>query len=227
MKNDITMSIYAEALVDGRKYKNAKINGEAVGVGNARTWSTAVKAMLIPAYAIRVYRHDHMADATTAKACDQTPLYDALRTVLDLVGEVNGAKLDAHNCAEEIIAQSVRFRAIDTSEEMAHAHLEKSLARKALNNEETDENQAEYDKWTEEVKRLEALPGNCKKIPEIQSETAFMKAVELLLGDAITKQTMKSAEEVIAEREAKKAAQREKAKARKRAKKAEETKADK
>ncbi|MGN5455178.1 MAG: hypothetical protein ACI4XN_04265 [Candidatus Kurthia intestinigallinarum] len=215
-----TMSIYAEALSDNREYKNARINGEAVGVANARAWANAVKSLRIPAYAIRVYRYNHMGDAETVAPCDQSALYDALRPVLEMVGEVNGAKLDTHNMAEEIISNAMRFRTIDTSEEMAHAHLERRLAKKALTEDETEENQAEYDKWNDECKRLEGLPGNCKRIAEIQPETAFVKAVELLLGDAIRKQTAKSVDEVMAEEEAKKAARRAKNNARKRAQKA-------
>lgn len=219
-----TMSIFAEALINNREYKNAKINGDAVGVANARQWINAVKAIRLPAYAVRVYRHDHMGDTEAVEACDQTALFNTIIPVLELIGTVNGAKLSATNVAEEILANVVRFRAVDTSNEMAHARCEKKLAKDALNEEESEENQANYDKWTEEVKRLEALPGNCKKIPEIQSESAFVKAVELLLGDAILKQTMKSAEQVAAEEEAKRKARREKAKAKKQAKKAQASK---
>lgn len=222
--NTTTMSIFAEALISNRDYKNARINGEAVGVGNARAWLSAVKSLRIPAYAIRVYRHDHMGDNAEVVACDQSALYEALGKVLDMIGTVNGAKLYAKNVAEEIISNVVRFRAIDTSVEMAHARLEKKLAKQALDAEETEETQANYDHWVEECKRLEELPGNCKKIAEIQSESAFVKAVEILLGDAITKQAMKSAEQVAAEEEARRQARREATKAKKQAKKQAESK---
>lgn len=214
-----TMSIYAQALIDNREYKNARINGEAVGVSNARAWANAVKALRIPAYAIRVYRYNHMGDAETVAPCDQTALYDALRPVLELVGVVNGAKLDTHNMAEEIIANAMRFRVIDTSEEMAHAHNQRRLAKAALLEKETEETQATYDHWNDECVRLEALPGNCKRIPYIQAEATFVKSVETLLGDAIEKQTAKSAEEVAAEEEAKRQARRAKTAAKKAEKK--------
>ena len=55
-----TMSIYAEALSVNREYKNARINGEVVGVANARNWSALVKACRLPAYAVRKYRYDNM-----------------------------------------------------------------------------------------------------------------------------------------------------------------------
>ena len=214
------MSIFAEALINNREFKNARVNGEAVGVANSRKWIAAVKAIRIPAYAVRVYRYNHMGDAETVTPCDQSALYDALRPVIDMVGVVNGAKLDIANVAEEIISNAMRFRVIDITNEMAHAREEYRLARKAMNEEETDESVAHYEACKAEVTRLEELPGNCKRIPEIQAESAFVKAVEILLGDAITKQEAKSAEQVAAEEEAKKADRKARAKARKDAKKA-------
>ena len=55
-----TMSIYAEALINNCEYKSMRINGEAVGVANAREWVSSVKSLLVPAYAIREYRFNHM-----------------------------------------------------------------------------------------------------------------------------------------------------------------------
>lgn len=214
------MSIFAEALINNREFKNARVNGEAVGVANSRKWIAAVKAIRIPAYAVRVYRYNHMGDAETVTPCDQSALYDALRPVIDMIGVVNGAKLDIANVAEEIISNAMRFRVIDITNEMAHAREEYRLARKAMNEEEADESVAHYEACKAEVTRLEELPGNCKRIPEIQAESAFVKAVEILLGDAITKQEAKSAEQVAAEEEAKKADRKARAKARKDAKKA-------
>lgn len=214
------MTIFAEALVDNRNYKNAKINGEAVGVANSRKWIAAVKAIRIPAYAVRVHRYNNMGEAEVVAKCDETPVYNAIAPVLDMVGVVNGAKLNAHNIAEEIIANAMAFRVIDITPEMAHAREEKRLAKKAMDENECEETVAAYDNWVEEVKRLEGEPGNCKRIPQVVKEAAFVRAVEILLGDAISKQGAKSAEEVAAEEEARRAARREATKAKRAAKKA-------
>lgn len=216
-----TMSIFAEALANNREFKNARINGLAVGPANATIWNNSVKALRIPAYAIRAYRYNHMGDESAASAADMNALYNVLRPVLELVGEVNGAKLDARNMAEEIISNAMRFRVIDLTEEMAHAHMMRKVSKKAFTESETTENKAEYDKWNAECKRLEELPGNCKRIAEIQAEATFIKAVETLLGDAILKQSVKSAEEVAAEEAAKKAERKARHAAQKAAKKAE------
>lgn len=214
-----TMSIYAEALVSNREFKSARINGESVGVTAARVWIAAVKAMLIPAYTVYKYRYDHMGDAEKAATVNQSALYDALHVVLNFVGDVNGAKLNAANIAENVIACAVRFRVIDTSEEMAHAHCEKHLAFKALNDDETPEHQSNYDKWVDECKRLESLPGNCKRIIEIQSDATFVRNVELMLGDAILKQSLRPVEDILAEKAALKAARDAKRRANKNSKK--------
>ena len=218
------MTIFAEALVDNREYKNARVNGEAVGVANSRKWIAAVKGIRIPAYGVRVYRYNNMGEAGEVAKCNESPVYDALAPIIDMVGEVNGAKLNAHNIAEEIIAAALRFRVIDISVEMAHARAEYRKARKAAEENENEETLAALEAAKAEVKRLEGEPGNCKRIAEIVSESAFVKAVEILLGDAIKKQALKSAEEVAAEEEAKRRARREATKAKRAAKKAAATK---
>lgn len=218
--NTNKMTIIAEALVDNREYKNVRINGEAVGVKNARKWIAAVKAIRIPAYGVRVYRYNNMGEAGEVPVCDETPVYDAIAPILEMIGEVNGAKLNARNIAEEIISVALRFRVIDITNEMAHARAEYRKARKAANEDENEETLAALEAAKAEVERLEGEPGNCKRIAEIVSEGAFVKAVEILLGDAIKKQALKSADEVAAEEEAKRAARRDAKKAKKAAKKA-------
>ena len=220
-----TMSIYAQALSVNREYKNARIDGVTVGIAEARHWVAMVKAMRIPAYNVRKYRYDNMANAETVAPCDMTALFDAVRPVLALVGEVNGDKLNPANIAEEIVALSVRTRTIDVSPEMAHVRENMRIARKAVNDYDGNdavklaELEAKVEACKTAVAELEALPGNCKRIVEIQSETAFVKAVEIALGDAINKQALCPAEEILAEKAAKEAERKAKRKANKLAKK--------
>ena len=219
-----TMSIYAEALISNREYKNARIDGNSVGVENARKWSASVKACLYPAYSVFKDSYDEMTSTSELVArTKMNALYDALRPVCELVGEVNGDKINAKVVAEILVGQSVRFRTIDTSKDMAHARCEYKLAKKAL--EDADENadikklQTAIENAQAEVKRLEALPGNCKRIAEIQSESTFVRNVEVVLGDAILKQTMRPVEDILAEKAARKAERDAKRKANKNAKK--------
>lgn len=215
-----TVTIYAEALADNRNYKNARMDGQTIGVRESRTWNNAVKAMRYPAYAVAQYRHANLANANVVDACDLSPLYAALHTVLDLIGEVNGAKLHAENIAETIIANASRIRTIDITVAMADARYEKRQAKKAMDEDNNEETVKAYEDACVEVLRLEGEAGNCKKLFEINSDTAFVKAVEIALGDAINGQCMKSVEQVMAEEEAKRQARRAKTAAKKAAKKA-------
>lgn len=215
-----TTTIYAEALSDNRNYKNARMDGKTVGVSESRTWNNAVKAMRYPAYAVAQYRHANLANTEVVAPCDLSPLYTALRAVLDLVGEVNGAKLHAENIAEVVIANASRIRTIDISNEMASARYEKRQAKKAMDEDENEETIKAYEDAKIEVERLESEPNNCKKLFEINAESAFVKAVEIALGDAINGQCMKTAEQVQAEEEAKRQARRAKTAEKKKAKKA-------
>jgi hypothetical protein len=103
---------------------------------------------------------------------------------------------------------------------MAAARYEKREAKKALDEDDSAENQTAYDNAKAEVERLESEPNNCKKLFEINSESAFVKAVEIALRDAINGQCMKTAEQVAAEEEAKRQERRAKTAAKKAAKKA-------
>lgn len=223
-----TMSIYAQALSVNREYKNARIDGVTVGVAEFRHWVAMVKAMRIPAYNVRKYRYDNMAMAEAVAPCDMTALFDAIRPVLALVGEVNGDRLNPANIAEEIVALSVRTRTIDVTPEMAHVRANLRVARNAVNDLDTKavdyavklaEAEAKVEECKTAVAELEAQPGNCKRIVEIQSEAAFIKAVEIALGDAINKQALRPAEEILAEKAAKEAERKAKRKANKLAKK--------
>ena len=229
MKN--TMSIYAEALVSNRSYKNARVDGNAVGVDNARAWKNLVLGAMKPAYEVRKYRYDNMGKAEEIASCDLSALFDAIRPIVNLIGEVNGDKLNAVNVAEEFVAHAIRFRVADISVPMAHARENYRQAKSKLNNFEQGElSNAEYAlKLTElehnfelcekEVKRLEGEPGNCKRIAEIQSDSAFVRAIEIALGDAILKQTLRPYDEIVAEREKREADRKAKRKANKQAKK--------
>lgn len=214
-----TMSIYAEALKSNREYKNARINGEAVGVTNARNWLALVKACRTHAYTVRKYRYDNMGMSDEVKPCDMSNLFNAIRPVIELIGEVNGDKLNPVNVAEEFVALSVRFRVIDITPEMAHARCNLREARKAMNEDENEDTIAKVEACKAEVEHLESIAGNCKRIVEIQSESAFVKAIEIALGDAINKQELRPVEEILAEKAAKEAERKAKRKANKLAKK--------
>lgn len=212
-------TVFAEALTENNKLKKGIITGESVGVKNAREWNNAIKAMRLPAYGVREYRYNHMGDAAVAAAVDQSAFFNALRPIIDLIGEVNGAKLHPENLADEIYAHAMCKRAIDLTPEMAHARRLYNDARKAKDEDETEENIATFEECKAEVDRLEAIPGNCKYIAVPQSPSYFVKNVIIVLSDAVSKQCAKPMEQVIAEEKARDDARKARAKARKQANK--------
>lgn len=209
-----TTTIFAEALTENNQLKKGIITGESVGVKNAREWNNAIKAMRMPAYCVREYRYNHMGDENAATV-DQTAFFESLRVIVDMIGEVNGAKLNPANLAEEIYAHSMKRRAIDLTREMAHARRLYRDAIKAKNEDENEDTIATFEQCKAEVKRLEDIPGNCKYIPEAQSESYFVKNVIITLSDAVCKQCAKSSEQIMAEEQARKEARAARAKARK------------
>ena len=226
-----TMSIYAQALTFNRDFAKNQINAKTIGFAEYCTWKQAIFAVLVEAYKVEEYRHNHMGDAEEVKRCDMNGLYDALRPVIKLIGEVNGDTLNPANIAEAIPSGAMRLVKIDISPEMAHARCEYLKAKKNHDNAEQGKmSDAEFiaelsrlDKIKNdakaEVDRLEALPGNCKLDPDMQTESAFAKFIHAKLGDAILKQKARPTESVLADKAKREADRKAKRKANKQAKK--------
>lgn len=241
-------TIYAETLADNRDYKNARIDGKTVGVKEARAWNNAVNAMLVPAYAVAKYHHDNLgkqiAEDDLILETLMGKVYTALHPVLDLVGEVNGAKLFADTCAPLICSVASRIVTVDLTVKMVNARWYKKQANYVLENgmdglvlvsmdeerikfiedlTKAAENEETLADFVEEcnnlVKRLENEPGNCRKEFAIATDNGFKNAVEIALGDAIRGQKMESVESILAKIEARRQARRAKTAAKKAAKK--------
>lgn len=216
MSNNTNNTVFVEALRECKRYKSMRITGEVVGVANALAYKNALVSVWAEAYKIRHAQHTNMGKSTDM-TMDKTAYYNAVKSLLSLIGEVNGDTLNTKNVGEELLSEAITYRVIATSEAMAHAYRMRKDAKNALNSGDGDEDT--YAHWTDECKRLEALPDNAKKIPVATKEATFISKATLYLADAVTAQEMKSYDEVVAEREARKAAQAERRKARKAAKK--------
>ena len=214
-----TMSIYAQALTFNRDFAKNQINAKSLGFAEYHSWKSAICGALTEAYKVAEYRYNHMGDTNTVAPFDLNALYAKIRVVNGLIGEVNGDILNPENLAEAFISEAMRFVKIATSNEMAHAYCERKSANDKLKEDATEENQANYDHWDAECKRLENLPGNCKFKPTIQSEATFMKLIHAKLGDAILKQSARPIEEILADKARKEADRKDKRKANKLSKK--------
>lgn len=226
-----TMSIYAQALAFNKQFKKNKINAGSLGFAEFSAWKKAIVNALNAAYKVAEYRHNNMGNKDIIKACDMTPVYEAIRPIIRLIGEVNGDTLRAENVAEMFVAKSIRYRGIDITEAMAHARCNYTSARDAFNNAEqgtmSDKDfeaklarlEKAKDDAEAEVKRLEDEPGNTKNIPDMQSETTFIKTIQEALGDAITNQCARPYDEIVADKAAREQARKDKRRANKNAKK--------
>ncbi len=223
MANTTTKTtLIAQALADNNEFKKEHITPKTLGdYALAREWRNALKATRLPAYRIAEKRHNAMSKVEE-ESIDQSALYTALKPVLDLIGEINGHKLNAKNVAETIIGESHRIVVKDYNADLADARIDLRRAKIDEKNAETDADletaTAEKERLEDEIARLEAIPGNCKKQYDIRTETTFINAVEFLLGEAVTGQLAKSADEIAAEIKAKEDARKAKSKARRQAK---------
>lgn len=224
-KTNAQATTLAEALaLNATMYKNRRISDDTVSDAQVvKTWKESVEALRLSAYAVAKCRHNNIfAETKTDVSLD--PVYDCIRPIIDLIGEVNGLKLSAEDCVEPIIGFSARYKSIDTTKEMAAARCKKESASRLLKQAVKDGAdpdvisalEASFKAKAEIVSDMEKIAGNCRQEFTIATESAFMKSMEHLFGDAVAKQAAKSTEEIKAEIEAKKAER----KARKAAKKA-------
>lgn len=210
------MNKFAEALSIVAQGKNITLQS-LLQPADVITIRTALEAMRIPAYRIAVERFN-AASSDAPVQVDMSPLYEVTRNLCTLLGEVNGAPLHAENLVDLIVAQSMRTRWIDLTHEMADAHRLLHDARVAQKDDPSEENEKEVERLHEECKRLEKIPGNCRKNREAVTETVFVKTVTELIGAIINKQQAKSVGQVLAEEAERKEAMKARAKARKAAK---------
>lgn len=210
------MNKYSEALSIIAQGKNISLQS-LMSPADVLTMRNTIAALRVPAYRIAVERFN-AASSETPVQVDMSPLYTATRELCALLGDVNGAPLHPENMVEFIVAESMRTRWIDLTHEMADAHRLLRDARIAQKDDPSEKNEKEVERLREECKRLEKIPGNCRKNREAVTETVFVKTVTELIGAIINKQQAKSVGQVLAEEAERKAAMKARTKARKAAK---------
>ena len=216
MKNN-TMSIYAEKMTEKADFagKYAKLDKETLG-DNYATWKSTIVDCLGVAYKVYEVRHNNgMADDVKV---DLSALYAKVYAVRDMIGEVNGKKLNSALIAETMIGKAATFRKAAYSNEAASAECDLESARASKR---VAEKRPITGTFTEEVKaqaiakaqkaiddahaRIDALgkiAGNYRDVPTPVSEMAFLSAIEKELRTIVCEQAAKSWEEVQAEKKA-------------------------
>ena len=216
------MNNYTNALSTIANTKSLALR-EVLAPNEVQTLRVALSALRFPAYTVWATRFNN-AKANEPVKVDMGDLYARAKALCDLLGEINGAPLHAENLVELFVTEAHYVGKKDITNEMAHLHNERKKAKKAMDEDDSDENIAEYNRLNEECKLLENTPGNCQDEHKPVSESTFVNKVSRLLGAIINDQQAKSAEQVQAEETARKEALKARAKARKEAaKKAKET----
>lgn len=201
--------------------KSSRVTGDFVGVEAYSDWKIAIEAAHEAFYKYESAKIK-LGNGTVQSIKDEkNNAVEAFKAIADLVGEVNGVKLETSIEAMELVSKF----AIRTVEQYAGQAMliksERDNLRKQLDNvsngmsEEYISNlEKEYEAKNEELKLEMKKPGSAKKGDTITTYSFFVYNAETRLAKAIEKQEAQSYEEIVAEREAKKAANKAKAKAR-------------
>ena len=230
MNNTITISnsTLQDCLVQNNRFANKLLNADQLGADTLKSWTDIVTRLHSVAYSVYVVCENNNLTLESSSV-DKSALFNTLREVLSVVGEVNGHKLYANDDLANLVMGYSGKRGNDDSPE-----LQLCLSRirnrtrelkeyEKVNGVKPETIQAmkdEIEKLEEEKQALLNNPDNRIKKPTRTSARAFRLDVEHRLARVITEQQAKSWEELEAEAEAKRKARRAATAAKKQAKKA-------
>lgn len=233
IENTNVTTTLAESLVFNNRFATAKLNAEQLGAESFDTWKKIVAQLHRSAY--KVYAQcENSGMKVGDTTVDKTEVYDSIRLVLNVLGEVKGHKLYANEeSAIAIVSYAGRRGNVDAPElqlcnsRISNAKKEIRLAEgmKGLNPEYIPTLQAKLEELEEERKTLLATADMRYKQPTKTSDNAFRLDVEHFFARTIEGQLAKTLEELDAEEAKRKEERKAKAKARK-ANKAKEQKAE-
>ena len=200
------------------------VDGTSVGVANATAYKSAVIDILHKGYH---YSNETLKVLTkksgTVSKDVKNDYFASIRSLIALIGEVNGDTLNTKALADILLGKTFRVGPEPKcyTEESAHCWNMLNEARKVVkkSDDPTPEQLAEVERWKAEFDRLNAEGGHFSDDQIIVSENVFIRAVTVALTKAIDDQFMIPVEQVLAAKEARKAELKAKRAARKSAKK--------
>ena len=212
-----TMSIYAQKLAEKAEFakKYARMNKDTLGE-NYVIWKSTIVDCLIEAYKVYEFRHNNgMAENVKP---DMSALYAKVNAVRNMIGEVNGMKLNSELLAETMVGASHTMRTACYSNDGATADCELESAKAAMRVVKarpvtaifTEEAKAEaiakaqtvIDAAKAKVDKLLQKSGNYRDVPTPVSDASFLAKVEAELRTIVNQQNAKSWEQVQAEKKA-------------------------
>lgn len=223
------MTIYAEALIRNFTVKDkseSRINGGLIGVDNFNNWKSALETAHAAFYKYECAKISLANGKVETIKTEKDTAIAAYKSIVALVGEVNGVKLDT---SVESVDLASKYAIKDIERLAGKAFtIDSSLRilRKQYNeiangmSEEYIVNlEKQIEAKEEELRAEKKKVGSAVKSTTMTNYTAFVNGLETRLAKIISKQEAQSYEDILAEREAKKAANRARAKARREANK--------
>ncbi len=227
--NTITSTTIQDCLTNNNRYASVRLTADQLGAECLKDWNTMLDNLHSAAYSVYVACENNNLTADS-DSVNKSEVYSALRTILSVIGEVNGHKLCANEELATLIISYSGKRANSDSPELQlclsrlrNRQRELADAEKynGVNPDFIKMVKEEIEKLDEEKSALLAQPDNRIKKPTRTSTSAFRLEVEHRLARAISDQQAKSWEELEAEAEAKRKERRAKTAAKKQAKKTE------
>lgn len=199
-------------------------DGTTVGVANATAYKSALVNILHKGYH---YSNESMKilarNGGTVSEDVKNDYFASIRSLITLIGEVNGDTLNTKALADLLLAKTFKLDSAPMclTEESAHCWSMLKESRKVVSKAEepTPEQLATLEHWKTEYVRLNTEGGHFRDKHVIVSESVFVKNATAILSNSINEQFMLSLDEVIAAKEARKAELKTKRAARKSAKK--------
>lgn len=223
------MNNIAKTLVNNitiKDKKSARVTGDFVGVDTYAEWKSALETAHAAFYKYERAKIS-LANGTIASIkTEKNAAVDAFKAIIALIGEVNGVTLEASIEAMDTVS---KYAIKDIERLAGHAMLlssEINNLKKQLNECGNGVNpdyvaslEEQLDAKEEELRLEKKKTGSAVKGTTMTTYTAFVYNAETRLAKIIEKQEAQSYEDILVEREAKKAANRARAKARRDAKK--------
>lgn len=231
------MSIFAETLaVGGTIYSKtkARITGDKVGAENYARWTSALQKAHRNFYEYKRAVDNSIRGRKVDLKTATDNAYDALQAILDLIGEVNGFKLEKsaelldevskYAVAEKVAligeALTIKSRIDCIKAELKTVGYDKDTGKynNGVNPEFVETRVEEWNTLDEELKLAKKSADSGRPYDDLASYNTFVPNFERKIAKLTNDQSMKSYEEIAAEREAKRKERRAKTAASKKAK---------
>lgn len=222
----MTITNIQEVLVLNNRFANVKVSAEQLSAKSFSNWRGLISDLHRAAYKVYAICENSGMKAES-DTVDKSEVFDVLRYILGVIGDVNGHKIYAN--AEAAIAiigyagkranvdapelQLCKSRVANTKKELRLAESLNGLDPNYISNLKSN-----LEKLEEEKATLMGTADMCYKLPTKTTDNAFRLDVEHFLARIITGQRAKTIEELDAEEAARKEARKAAAKARKAAK---------